>query len=561
MADVTLAVVVVGVVGAVAALAWSAADRWQALPVPERRAVLATGALIALAVTARLWLVTPGYLHANLHGPALADAALAWPRLDAHRATYGPVGFFLLGGIAHSFGGGWEGLVRANALAGGALLATIAWVATRWAGTVQAAPIAVALGALLPGLALVSASEDVHPVATALALASVALFDTYGRDRRAVHLVAGCLLASLAAHSRQTLVPLALLAPLWAAMRTHDLVRDWRFQAAGAVVVAAVTARVAATLADRGDQVTFDLVPLLFADPVALAPVFAHHPLTAPAHAALLLPLALWGAVQLWRHDRAGWAIVGGLCGLTALTLPLGVPIAGNELGFRLPVTALAVAVAALALVPWTRRQGLAGRSLGIAALAAHGLLLPALYAPRRVAPMDSEREHLQHSAAWLGPAPTFAVLPVREPAPSYWLPRHALPAGARTVVATPDAIAAARRPVHFLSGLRCRAWSGRELAAHAGVPTTALALVWSSYAGQLPPGVVPSDAVRPECLELLRGAIAVGPATRIARPYSELPFAVFGSAPLVVQVYRLAATGSTGLPTAPRQDIAGERP
>ena len=540
MADPVFVAVLVGVALGVGALAWAGADRWQQLDSSGRRAVLATLALVVAATAARLWCFSPGYLHANLHGPALADAALAWPRLDAHRATYGPVGFFLLGGFAAALGGGWDGLLRANALAGGAMLAAIAWVASCWAGTVRAAPIAAALGALLPSLAVVSASEDVHPIATALALAAVALFDGYGRDRRVVSLLAGCALAGLAAHSRQSLVPVVLLAPLLAVARAPGLVRDRRVWLASAFVGLAVSARVATTLADPGDQVTFDLVPLLFADPGALWPVFTHHPLTAPAHAALLLPLALGGAVVLWRRGGGDRVVVLALLGLLAVTLPLGVPIAGNELGFRLPVTAWAVAFAAVFLVPVVPGLGRVGRVLALGLLAAHGVLLPAFDAPRRVAPMDAERSHLRHMAAWIGPTPTFAVVLPREPAPSYWLPRHALPPGARTVEATPHGLAAVRGPVYFLAGVQCRAWSGAELMLRAGQSVDAVALVRASYAGRLPAGVLPTDAVRPECASLLRGAVAVGPATRVERPYSEPPFAVFGQDALVIQGVRL---------------------
>jgi hypothetical protein len=575
-----------------AATAWIAADGFARADRRTRRMWLVALALALVALALRCGLVEPVYIHNNLHGPALADSLLATDADATRRHTYGPIGPAMVGTTAAWLGGGFEGLVRANQFTGFGLLIAIAWLAVRWGGRSEAAPAAVAVASLLPVLARPAASEDVHTLATLFAVAGLAALDRCAerrtrapnrnpdracqgdasrprRDDEGVaelrrggattaceadptagdrgvsdrcsraDLLAGTLLLLCAVATRQTVWVMAPLAFALAALRRPGLLRSPAFLAAGLAVATVLAGLVATSWADAGDRVTYDLVPQLWSDPAVFLAVLPRHPLLAPSHAAVLLPLTVLGLTRV--PARAGGATLL----LFAVSLPFATPTDGDELAFRVPVAALVAAFAGsgaerifdVAHIRWPHRVTLPVSLIAVASLMLHPLALPAFWLAPRVAPMNFERDCL--AAAPLQPGATLVELPARDPMPAYRLPRERLPAGVRVVA--PAAIDPAAAS-YFLAGVQCHAWSGLELPTATGVPATRLDLVRHAYAGRLPPGVALPRGLRPECRGLLRNAVPAGPELRLAEPFSEVPFALFAPGPITCRLYRLDA-------------------
>lgn len=421
--------------------------------VPPRVAAL-TIVACALALAVRVWLAPPVLLHANFHGAALVDSILEWPAPAAHRAEYGQGSFFVLGALARLFGGGFRTIAWINQVLAVATLALLGVYAARLSGRPRAAWVAVALGALHPGLARVAASEDAHTLATFLgALALIGLDlggvgSDPGHRGRVPALVLGASAALLMIWTRQTLYPWALVvvALVLARVKPNERRRPDLLLALGVVVVGLVV-RVASTSAHPTDSLTLQMLPIILATNPGV--LLDGHPL-------LMAPGALLaGAVGLvlLRRERGGYVLAAGALGLVAITLPFAMPTTGVVLTFRLPAVAFWIVPAAAALAR-------SSRSLWLTSLA----MLPITFAPFGETTAGTEEMRVLPALARELPSDAVIVtLPTREPMPSYHLPRFALPPGI-DVERAGETRHDPTRPRFFLAGVQCHAWSIVEL-------------------------------------------------------------------------------------------------
>lgn len=531
-----------------AATAWTLADAWQARARGSAAWVALTLALAAAAVAVHGHVVPATFLHSNLHGPALLDAVLAFPEAPTMRPEYGRAGFLALGAAARFLGGDFEAVVLANRIALACTLAVVGWLASRWTGRPGAAPIAVLVGIGVPGLARVAASEDVHTVATLAACLALLHLDRWAMPtsdggRRWPALLAAGGWGVWALLSRQTLYPwLALFVAVPVLMRDRTLVRDVRFLAVAGLLVAVTSVRILATVLHTNDRVTVDLLPQLLARPAMLVPALDVHPLVDLSQAAILTPLALAGLAWLAWARRGGWVLAAVFFGIAVLTWPLGVPTEGDALGFRQPLLVLAVLAAAVALARLPPVAGTLAAALLVGAAAA----LPGWHAVQAVSPLVAEREFLKVALRSMPKGALLAKLVPHEPMPSYGPPLDLLRAADVRLVPLRDLQPAeyAAGKVWFLAGVQCRAWSLAERwqvadpVAHeqAGV----LGLLAAAYGRVLPAGVEDTGEERPEC-KALRAVAAEAIAVRnVPAPGPELPFVMYGRAPIAMALWRL---------------------
>lgn len=524
------------------------------------RLAVATIALAAGALAARLALTQPTFLHANFRGAPLVDQILVFPQAADSLGHYGQLSFLVLGAWAKL--AAWtklgapslETVAAANQTFAAITLGLAGWVTARWTGRAWCAPLVVVVGALQPALVRVAASEDAHNLAVLFGWAALLAMDVYATARDRAALAAAVMATALMVLTRQTLylwafavVGMAVARGGWAILRRLEM------RIATALVLLAVAIRVGTTFSGEPTQVVLPAV--MFSSFGMMLDLLRYHPILDIArYALLLLPLELLGIVAIARSSpvRRGYFVF--LGAVFALTLPFGFPEPGVECSFRLPVMTL-VLVAAGAGAEVLFRAGWTGRALLLAA-AASPVALPTWGMLRARSPQLAEYLYLRDAVRLLPERFVFVDILPHEPMPSYRVPDHALRRGHDVWRFELDRISAVDRtgPVFFLAGVQCRAWSAAELAGLRG-DDLSFAVIREYFrapvAHRIFRDVRAPDTIRPECAKILAHSVPVGEPMYIEHPIEENPFALYGAAPIKVQLVRVLEDGATAAPEA----------
>ncbi|MBI5609212.1 MAG: hypothetical protein HY902_10075 [Deltaproteobacteria bacterium] len=515
---------------------------WRDLEPGERR--LALWLALALAATLGLRFATdvPRFLHANLHGPALLGDVLRFPQPAEERAEYGCGHPTLLGLVAAALGRRWETVVRADQVLGVATLGLAAWQAQRWLREPAAALWVVAFGALAPALTLVAASEDANVSAAAVAWLTALALDRYGRRRQAADLVLAVLAAGWMLWSRQAGIlwlPVAAALPLW---QHADLRKDRRLLAALAGLALLLALRMAASWQHPGDNLTYAILVRMLQAPGQLWPLFRNHPMFSHEYALFTAPLLLFGWVLLPQRAPVGRPLAWALLALVAATLPFGVPAPGSNLAFRWPAVLLALVPQAAAAIHLAARLRAWQRPVLGIAVALAPLLAPNWGELHEQGPLEAEYLLLRAVLPKLPNGALLAVPDLREPAPSWHLPRHLLPVETQLIAL--DERAPTDRPVYWVLGVACRGRSPLELRGSDSVADRTTAVL-QSFRGEAP---VAPRTLRSECQRWLARSHPVTP-VQLVTPRDELPFVLYGGAPLQLAVMLRPAIdrGGTG--------------
>lgn len=516
--------------------------------------------LIALLLVLAMRLATdiPAFLHANLHGPGLLDGILGFPQPPHLRAEYGPGSFYALGAVAALLGRRWEVVVATNQVLGVVTLGLVAWCTAIWTGKPKLAPLLVVLAACTPALTRVAASEDAHVVATACAWLGLLGMERYGQDRARADLLVGVTAMVWMLLSRQTLLPWTLLVFALPVVRHRRLLRDPGFRAAIVVIASTLLTRLAVSIDNPMDRKTYVLGSQALVHLASVMPALVYHPLIAPAHALVGLPLLLLGLPVLVRRVPGGAWLAWTLLGFFVVTWPLGVPTDGTNLGFRYPLVMLATVPQALGADQvlrwltsrWASPWAVAAQGLAALSMAAMPVLLPGWTATHRLAPLDLEYRYLR---TWLPRLPAGAVLAtlaLDEPAPSWRLPQHLLnlrnPPMRNLDVQRLRPIDLRGAPVYALLGVACRARSVEELWPDFAPARDILALLAAAYARKLPAGVRDTSDLRPECAGWLSHTHP-GTLESLVTPQSENPFSMMGQSPVRIGLQRLVSLPDGG--------------
>ncbi len=521
----------------------------------ERRLVVTTFALAAVAFAVRLVLAEPTFLHANHRGEALVNEILLFPDPVRSLGMYGQASFLFLGAASRLFGPRFETIAITNQAVSAATLGLVGLLAARWTGRRWCAPLAVVMGTLQVPLVRVAASEDAHNLAVLWGITAFFAMDVYAARKDRVALVAATAAACLMVGTRQTAYVWAPAVFAMAAARAGwSLFRRGELWIAGFAVLAALVARLAETISVEAEQV---LMPLTMAtQPALIAGLVLHHPLfDLSRYALVLLPLELWG---LWGFGplRRGYALL--LLATFLITLPFGFPLPGVELSFRLPVMMLALVAAASGAERLLHVRYAGPLAIGAAALSP--IALRGWSSLREPGPLLREYRFVRDEVHGLPEDMVLADLRIGGEAPGYRASHFRFPQGRglrRIDVRSLRDEDTRRGTVFFLAGVQCRAYSVAELATvpqdvtdFGVLPDFFLAPVQR----RVYRGVHAPSTLRPECARILAHAEPFGPSLRIT-PRDENPFILYGDAPITVQMYRL-----TGPPDpAPVQEAPRE--
>ncbi len=510
----------------------------------QKRVIVATVAVCAAALVARLAVCAPDFLHVNFRGLRIVEQILAFPTAGENLDTYGQTSFVVLGVIAKAFGHSFRVIATTNVVFGVMTLGLAGWCAARWTGRAWCAPLAVVVGALQPALVRVASSEDAHGLAVLFGFAALVAIDVYATTRDRAALATAALAAVLMVFTRQTLYVWAIaIVGMAIARGGWSLLRRKEFGVAVAVIVAAVVVRVVTTM--RSEPIELLLPALMFSSAGLLGDLLRFHPiLDVTRYALLLLPLEILGVVVMARTSpvKRGYFVFLGV--VFVVTLPFGFPGPGAECSFRLPAMTL-VLVAAAAGAERLMRAGWAPRVLLLAAVISPIALPTWRMLGKRSAPLQ-EYEYLRAASRLLPERVLFVDIPAREPMPAYRIPNHLLDAAGRRVWRFDvDKVRPEDRagPMYFLAGIQCRAWSVAELSGlRFEHPTLAdlQEFFRAPVAHRIFHDVRAPNTPRPECAALIEGAEPVGPPLVIHDAPSENPFVLYGDAPIVVQLMRI---------------------
>jgi hypothetical protein len=170
--------------------------------------------------------------------------------------------------------------------------------------------------------------------------------------------------------------------------------------------------------------------------------------------------------------------------------------------------------------------------------------VLSGFWAARQVTPVTREWRWLEREARTLPREIAVTDLGLEDPAPSYRLPRGPFLRAGVDVKLVPRG-APTPRPLYFVEGVACRAFSLVELAAP-NVPDDAAALDWLLHdelpalvRHETPPGVKAVPAARDGCAP---GANAepVGAGETVEAPEDEYPFVAYAPGPLQLRLLRV---------------------
>jgi hypothetical protein len=524
----------------------------------DRNRRLALWGIAGVALALRLCVVKATFVHSNLHGPALLDNVLDFPRPVTFRAAYGQYGFFALGELAHVFGRSFAVVAAINQVVAAVSLGVAALMARRIAGTWVAAWSTLACGAIFVPLARIAASEDVHNLATLLSLLGLWGLDVYATERRRAGLVAAVAALLLMFDTRQTLYAVAPCA-IGIALARGDrrLWRDRSMQVAVAAIALGLALRVAITVGDRDDSTSLILMWRILTNAAAIPPILEHHPLLDVARFGPVMPALV--AAGLWAGSRlrggAGASALS-LVGLFVLTLPFGFPTPGVEYSFRTPALALALVVAGVGAAFVAERSKIFLRErapyvtvIGVVALSAAGPLLAGWRDFDRIAPEDVELRFLQAAAPTLPHEFTWLTMPGSRMGPSYHPPAETIERTGR-VVHVVDSIAQAREargPVLFVLGVQCGARGLMDLVGQGGVNPRDVAPDGLQRFGPVVFGraplasvIAPPQGPRQECLDAIAQGEPLGPGEVLADPADDIPFVVYPR-DMPLRIYRIA--------------------
>ncbi len=515
------------------------------LAVP-RAVALGVLAFAAMGATLRLAFVEPAFVHTSFHGPALVESALSFPNPGAHRAEYGQGSFFVLGLAALVLGRTAETVFHANVLVASLATFPLAYVGAHWAGRPVGAVFAAAAWSTSPLVARLAASEDAHVVATGFALAALAATELAAALGSRCFLAAGVAAALAAILARQTLYPWPFFL---VAMLVERRLRGGRgltrmaIGLAGAALLLPTLALALATLRKSSNEVLLFAWKLALERPSLARSMILEHPLLDARRLSPLVtafaPICLW-AVTRRRAIRV--ALLTSLAVMALVTLPMVLRSRGVCWSFRLPLYALAVALAGVGLnaadvwiatrTGWLRHRVLA---LSLAAALLGALGRGTIDNSRPDAELAEYRAVREAFAAMPRP---FAALSagVRKPAPTDKL-IGSLAARAGVPLLEPQDPAPAG-PWIFVEGVGCHAYSILELMGDPGeaggeryVQTIGAALdPAQGFGTQL---VRRPAGIRPECEEL-EARLLAGPRPPSVRDGPEIsveddpPMAIF---------------------------------
>ncbi len=525
--------------------------RGLSLSAEQRRAATVVAGLCAAVLGLRYAATQPSFIHANLHGSALTESILDFPRRSSTRDTYGQFSFLTLGMIAAAFGRRFEVIAAANQLFSVAALGLLSWLAARLARASAAALWVIAVGGLHVAVVRVGASEDAHNLAMLLGAVALVAADLYAERPRWSTLALMTLALVLMIHTRQTLYVLVPFVYLLLSAR-----QSWRILlapaplASVALVAAALLWRIIGTVSQDSERTSFIVMAIITRTPGALAALLRHHPLLDLVRFGPLLPLLL--LVGLWVTFRRrgstrvmAWAWLA--CFL--ISLPTGWHTPGVELSFRLPsvmLGALLVGVGGAWIFTWARPLWL--RVVLLSSVMVTPRLLPEWAELGRESTDFQEYKHLRAQLPLLPRALELERPARRASRPSLAPPDTMLRrAGIRVVVVDAGKPSTGLTRL-IIPGIRCWGYGMAELVGFGerspnSVTTDELRAWLPTLFDGILDGVVVVPGERPECQALLQGATPVGAAGQIVDAPQDIPFVVYGRGPIPLQLYLQPAT------------------
>ncbi len=517
----------------------------------SRLTALAAAGTIAAVLALRVALVTPSFIHANLHGAGLVDDILSFPAPAKYRATFGQFSFLALGAAAALLGRRFEVIVACNQVLGVGALALMGVAARRWTGRTSALFLVLALGALHPALLRVAASEDAHTLALLLAWTAVVALDKWAESRRAADLTLAVAALILVIHTRQTFygwipIPFAL-----AIARDRTVLHDKRFRVAAATAAAALAARMLATVFNSSEQISFIMMPILLSSWRSVGNMLRYHPLLDVARFGLFVPLGLCAGFVFCMCRRGPLRMLAlATLGFLMFTLCFSTSTPGVEFSFRTPVTSLGLVVAGIgidAFFAWTRLRpslvALACCLLALAPLATRG------FAITRLRTTDfAEYAYVRALVPLLPKKIALVTIPWHEPMPSYRPPRDLLrAAGVTANYIEPSQLSLRHPPAYFIAGVACWAYALHErdddkIHGPFQIPRAMLAAIFEHIiARDIDARHAAPLTMRPECVRLLKGATLIAPPIEIMA-VQDVPFATYGLDRIPIGIYRLRA-------------------
>lgn len=507
-------------------------------PRPDRRtlshpAVIGAGLLLLVGLIARVFLVEPTLVHADVAAPLLVDCALQFPLPCLNRGgSYGQYGHWLLGAMTVPMGRDLHGIFAAMQIVGALDIVLLATLAYRLSGSLYAVLLTVAVTGTNPIFMRVAASEDMHNLGLFLGLVGFLAMDVYAMNRRRFALVAAVLALGLMIHTRQTFYLFAPCAFLLGIARG-----GWSFLtrvevwAGGLIVLAVLALRV---LGSDSASVSEQMAVIL-SQPVLVPTILRHHPLFDVSRFGLLPLLTIASIVWACVAGKVVRAVAVVFALNFVVTYPCGMASPGVELAQRLSTYAVAALLCAMAgaafLERWVSPTRRAATGLAIAfAVSAVPPLFPGWQTLRRLTPIHREYLAVQEAARSL-PAEFTQLTLVPTDTNSYGGSRYEgllQRMGKQVDTVLVNEAANHPRPWMFLENIECWTYSFYEVA---GVEKGAAAPEqfeqrWDLVIfGHQRSAIRPPAEMRPQCERVLQDSTPVGPAQVITDVDDDPPF------------------------------------
>jgi len=516
---------------------------------PQRRTTLVLLGLLSAVLAIRYAVTTPTFIHANLHGAALTESILDFPRRSTARATYGQFSFLTLGLVAAIFGRVFEVVAATNQLLSVATLGLVAWLSARLQRSMAAALWVLAAGSFHVAVLRVGGSEDAHNLALFLGALALVAADLYAERQQLSSLAVMTLALVLMIHSRQTLYVWVPFAYLWIPARAD---RPWRMllepalSASAVVVAAALGLRIIGTVSSESERTSFIVMAIIVRTPGAVLALLRHHPLFDVLRFGPWLGLGALAGFVLAVRRRGTRVLALAFVASFIVSLPTGWHTPGVEFSFRMPALFLALVLAGLAGAKLFETY-VRNRWLHLAMLSSVALtpcLLPTWQDLHRESADFQEYKHLRGQLAALPREVEVVQLSRRPSRPSVTPPVTLLRrAGIRARITEPGT------PAHgvprlLIPGIQCWGYGMAELVGFGDrspnhVTTDELRRFMPVLFDGLLDGIdLPGE--RPECQTLLRNATPVGTPGQIVDAPQDIPFVLYGHQPIPLQLYLL---------------------